>query len=110
MLETHMLTHTKREEEEMHLTNKQLEEINDTLVKLSEALIHQDSKIEITNRDLFDRSREEFATKDELNRAMKSIRDLISSNVKLAWTMIIIFSGVIGFTLNALIQLKYIHL
>jgi hypothetical protein len=110
LLETHMFAHTKREEEEMKLTNAQLEEINTTLIKLSEALILQNGKIEISSRDTLEKARENFATKDELNKSLRTVRELISSNVKLAWTIILVFSGIIGFTLNALIQLKYLHI
>lgn len=97
-----MVTHAKREEEEMHLTNKQLEEINGTLIKLSEALILQSNKIEISSRDTLDKARVEFATKAELNGAIKSIRD----SAKLIWLAILAFAGVSAFVINAVIELK----
>lgn len=100
VLEQLMLRHSEREEQEMQLTNKQLDDINTSIARLSEALIQQSNRIEIASRDTLDKVRLEYATKKELNGGLNSLRD----SAKIMWLAIISFSAIIAFVANLFIQ------
>lgn len=97
----HHMTQQNKANEETHVMNNKLDDINVSLKNLSESVIKQNGKIEITARDVLDTADKRYISKDTFNAALKSLRE----QARLVWIAIGVFAAIVAKVIDIIIEI-----